>query len=603
MILSEKIYANLRCGTTLSEENDELLKGKAMAEKNGDIHILSVKVHLVQMPHLYAGIFDAKKGLFVDVRLGCKTFGVLSRRQYNPFWTEPYFEKDFTRFPQNIQNILIETDNGYMAVLPVTNGDFNVTVTASDNKDTLRFQLSPCYDGAYDIEGVFALIAYSDNPYEAVKKAYRYAYEKGLIKTRLREEKTLDPIYKGLGWCTWNAFYREVCEKSIFKKLNEFRKKGISLKWMIIDDGWMQTSDKERVALMSFYENKEKFPNGLKACIDRIKSEYGVEKVGVWHALTGYWFGIEKGSELFYEQKDNLIETNMGVVIPDGEKAYNFFSKWYEYLKMQGVDFVKIDGQGNTLEFYSGEKDCIEKIRKVQEAADRAVEDYFGGNVINCMALNNLNVQNRPFTSLSRSSDDFLPKKPESFIFHIMQNTYNAVFQSDLFYCDYDMWQSYDVTAKISSLLRAVSGGPIYLSDGVGLTDNTYIKPLVDAEGRLIMCDDCAIPMREHLFDNPRGGILKLINKKKDGYVIAVFNLSNERRKVSVDTAFLKGDYVSYTYFQKKFYKDKLYSFEIDAFDAEIINLYKVENGSIYIGDMAKYISVGGQNKIEIKSI
>lgn len=447
------------------------------------------------------------------------------------------------------------------------------------------------------------MLAVAKEPYDAVKKAYQHACDNGLIRTRLREQKTLDPMYQGLGWCTWDAFYREVCEESIFQKLDEFKQKGIPVKWVVIDDGWMQVSDKEQFALMSFREDKTKFPSGLKACVDKMKCEYGVERVGVWHALTGYWFGVEKDSELFHAQKENLTETNSGLYVPDGEKAYDFFCSWYDYLKSQGIDFVKIDGQGNSLEFYSGKKDCIPSCCDLQVAVDRAVHDCFGGNVINCMAMNNVNVHHRPYTALSRNSDDFLPKKPESFISHIMQNAYNAVFHSNLFYCDYDMWQSYDATAKISSVLRAISGGPVYLSDAVGETTDEYISPFLDSNGRLILCDDCALPMTEHLFENPQNGVLKLINKKGNGYVVAVFNLSGEKRTATVCPDVPECAYAAYGYFAEKFYPSLPLTLELDGFDAEILNFYPVEDGAIYVGDLTKYISAGGARKLSVDTL
>lgn len=598
MILSEKLYVNFRRdGQKDESEAEGFFTGGLEKKTDGDITELSVNVRLAQFPHVYARVLDAQKGVFADIALSGEIRGALSRRQFNPFWSEPSFERDLRALPDNIQNMLLHIDDTYMAVLPVLNGGFYTAITRSEGKNILRFCLCPCYDGAIALNGTFAVLAAAGNPYEAVKKAYRYACGKGLIQTQMREQKPLDPMYQGLGWCTWDAFYREVCEASIFQKLDEFKKKGIPIKWVVIDDGWMQVSDKERFALLSFREDREKFPHGLKACVDRMKREYGVERVGVWHALTGYWFGVEKGSELFEAQREALTETNSGLFVPDGEKAYGFFCSWYAYLREQGIDFVKIDGQGNALEFYSGKKDCIQRCRALQAAVDRAVRDCFGGNAINCMGMHNVNAHHRPYTALSRSSDDFLPQKPESFLPHIMQNAYNAVFHSDLFWCDYDMFQSYDVTAKISAVLRAVSGGPVYLSDAAGKTDTTYIAPFLGSGGSLVLCDGCALPAKEHLFENPQDGVLKLINRRGDGYVMAVFNLSKQTQTVSVCPDGLEEGYAAYGYFSKKFYPALPLTLELDGFDAELVNFYPVKDGAVFVGDFTKYISAGGREK------
>ncbi|MBE5039399.1 Sip1-related alpha-galactosidase [Ructibacterium gallinarum] len=604
MILSEKICVNFRRdGRKNENEKKDFFEGKVTRKTEGKITILSVDLHLVQFPHVYARIIDEQKGVWIDIALEGQIDGLLARQQYNPFWSMPCFEKDLSKIPDNIQNMLLKINGEYIVILPIINDDFNVTLMGSEEKGTLRFCLSKYYDGAIDLNGTFAVLAAAENPYDAVKKAYQYASENKLIKTHLRTEKSLDPMYQGLGWCTWNAFYRDVDERSIFKKLDEFQQKKIPIKWVVIDDGWMQYSDDERIALKSFQEDRKKFPNGLKSCIEKMKREYGVEQVGVWHALTGYWFGIAKDSELYYAQKDRLTETNSGLFLPDGEKAYDFFCDWYKYLKEQGIDFVKIDGQGNSLEFYSGKKDCISICRSLQIAADQAVHDCFEGNVINCMAMNNINVHHRPYTSLSRNSDDFYPQNPESFITHIMQNAYNAVFHSQLFYCDYDMWQSYDVTAKISSVLRAISGGPIYLSDEVGKTCDTYIAPFLDKDGNVILCDDCALPAIENLFEDSKTGILRLCNKKGNGYVMAVFNLTHEKKSTTIYSEGWEGEYVAYGFFGKKFYSVLPLTLEIDGFDAEILNFYPVEDGKIHVGDLNKYISVDGRNEICVSAL
>lgn len=603
MIISEKLYLNLRRDGIMSADDEDFIKGGISRMTDGDITVLSVNTQIEQIPYIYARMLHAYKGAYADVTIDGEIGGVLSRKQFNPFWSEPCFENDLSELPDNIQNMLLEINGKYLAVLPIIGDKFNTTLMKSDSKNTLRFCLSPCCDGVCELDGVFAVLAMSENPYEAVGKAYRYACIKDFIKTRLREGKSIEPMYQKLGWCTWDAFYHDVSEEKIFEKLEEFKQKNIPIKWVIIDDGWMQVSDKERFALMSFKEDRNKFPNGLKSCVSKMKQDYGIEKVGVWHALTGYWFGVEKDSELFYEQRDNLREASTGVYIPDGEKAYDFFCSWYGYLKSQGIDFVKIDTQGNGLEFSMGQQDCMEFVRNLQRATDKAVYDCFDGNVVNCMGMNNINVYNRPYTALSRNSDDFYPNKPESFISHIMQNAYNAVFHSNLFYCDYDMWHSYGVTAKNSSVLRAISGGPIYMSDAVGKTTDEYIKPMLDNNGDLILCDDCALPTAEHLFKNPQNDVLKLINRKGDGYVMAVFNLSKERKKITVSLDEFEKNYVAYCYFGKKFYTDLPLVIELDGADSEIINFYPVNDGNICVGDLDKYISAGGENVLAINSL
>ena len=126
---------------------------------------------------------------------------------------------------------------------------------------------------------------------------------------------------------------------------------------------------------------------------------------------------------------------------------------------------------------------------------------------------------------------------------------------------------------------------------------------MLDNNGDLILCDDCALPTAEHLFKNPQNDVLKLINRKGDGYVMAVFNLSKERKKITVSLDEFEKNYVAYCYFGKKFYTDLPLVIELDGADSEIINFYPVNDGNICVGDLDKYISAGGENVLAINSL
>lgn len=99
----------------------------------------------------------------------------------------------------------------------------------------------------------------------------------------------------------------------------------------------------------------------------------------------------------------------------------------------------------------------------------------FAGNLINCMGMSPEDIWNRQSASLSRSSDDFAPRVPGSFAEHALQNAYNSVYQGCFYWCDWDMVWSCHEDVKQNMMIRVLSGGPIYLSDGVGNTDAAQI--------------------------------------------------------------------------------------------------------------------------------
>lgn len=509
--------------------NTQYFSGGVELKKSNEILELSADIVCAGVPYDYARVLSSEPSLCVDVHLENNIDGALSRVQFNPFWSKPSFEKDLSKLSDNIQNVLIKQGNKYIAVLPLCSEDFDACVSASNDKKTLRINVSKYYDGARNLKGVFCIIAHSNNPYDAIRKSYAYAVKNGYIKAPLRSEKQLPEIYKKPGWCSWNAFYHDVTEQGIIDKMKEFQEKKIPIKWIMIDDGWSEISESNNFKIISFFEDRKKFPSGLKGCIEKLKRDYGIEQVGVWHSLTGYWYGIEHESMMHKESISNVLTTNSDLIIP---KNYDFFDRWHSYLKEQGVDFVKIDTQGNTAEFLKGIKNCVKLCIDIQQAADKSVMKHFGGNVINCMGMSNLNSHSRPYTVLSRSSDDFFPDKENSFESHIMQNVYNAVFQSNLYFCDFDMWWTNHETAEISAILRIISGGPVYISDKVGDTKAESIMPLLDENGELKMCSDVALPTEDCLFGHD--GVLKVFNRRNGKKVIAAFNLTNSPQNVNI---------------------------------------------------------------------
>lgn len=533
---SVKMYVNFRkYGIKPMNENDSFFSGEVWVLSEGNVSEIWSRFAGDEVTADYPKDISPEAGILIDVEVSPKITGVLSRVQYNPFWSRPSFEQDMRMIPDNVQNMLLRTEKGYLSVLPICTKNYYACINHSENAQTVRIALSPEQTGVGKMSGVSAIIAESEDAYEAVHQSYQYASEKGYIKTPMRNRKHLPDIYRGLGWCTWNAFYQDVTESKIIAKMEEFQKKNIPIQWVMIDDGWTEVSGKNRHRISSLYEDRKKFPYGLKHCIDILKNKYQVAAVGVWHSMTGYWFGIERNSLLYCERKNQLTETNAGHWIPAAEESYKFFCDWYRYLKGQGVDFVKIDTQGNMFQFLNGRKNCVCDSVTAQMQMDKAVDESFRGNVINCMGMSNLNACFRPYSSLMRMSDDFLPDKKNSFKEHLLQNIYNSVFLSELYYCDFDMWWSKHPTAKQSWVLRAISGGPMYLSDKRGGSDGAFLKKLLDEKGEMrVFCDRQPKITEEDLFRLPKNRILRVDNQMQGKQVMALFNLSSEPQTVQI---------------------------------------------------------------------
>ena len=102
--------------------------------------------------------------------------------------------------------------------------------------------------------------------------------------------------------------------------------------------------------------------------------------------------------------------------------------------------------------------------------------------------------------------------------------------QGQFYVNDWDMWWTDDEQAVKNSLCRAISGGPIYVSDKLGRTNPEILKPLTLSDGNILPCDESATPTEDCLFENPVTSrkIYKIRNRMGDAGLVAAFHLNRE---------------------------------------------------------------------------
>ncbi len=355
------------------------------------------------------------------------------------------------------------------------------------------------------------------------------------LETTFRKNKELPGFFNYLGWCSWNAFYKDITEDKVKAKLAEFKAKKVPLKWIVLDDGWQKFSSD--IKLTALTEDVEKFPIGLKSAIKNIKSEYGIEKVGIWHSLACYWNGIEKNSKAYDCLAPYLVEHN-GLLLPSLEKESNtsFWKYYYEWMCMQGIDFVKVDNQSESFYQYHGIGPTSEVNKKVHDLIEENILKYFDNAAINCMGMRLIDMWHRKNTALNRNSDDFYPDKENGFITHAICNAYNSLYHAPFFFQDWDMWWTNHRDNYKNQLLRAISGSPVYISDKINETNKSLLDSLMNEDGFLFKCDGIALPSEDCLFSDPRKkGIFKLINTHKKRKYTALYNL-NISRDIQLET-------------------------------------------------------------------
>ncbi len=475
---------------------------------------------------------------------------------YNEWWTRPAFVTSFQEIPDLTQVAYFKYNDRFVCFIPMVGREFK-TYMAGGTETEICLEMTAWLGGQKEIDEPLYLLTEAPTLTEAVHKAFVWLAEyKGI---RMREERRIPEMFKFLGWCSWDAFYTEVSEEKIRQKADELMEKNVPVRWMIIDDGWLSVQDEK---IYDFVPDKKKFPDGFKNMIEEIREKGDIRWFGVWHALGGYWGGILQGSDLALKESSYLYKTVNGKLIPSPQSGAGFYRDWYEGLSQEGIDFVKVDGQ-SAVPYY------FENSLPVSEAArgmDQALESggfYMDGAILNCMGMAMESILARPVSAISRNSDDFMPKKENGFAEHLLQNAYNAIYHNELYCCDWDMfWTKHEDSVK-HSLLRAISGGPVYFSDKIGDTIPEVLKPLTYLDGRILMMERSARPTEDCIFSDPmENGVLKLHNVAAWGQTgrgggIAAYNLTGQRQKytfkpVDISDMDVADTYWVYDFFEKK---------------------------------------------------
>ncbi|XP_059643705.1 probable galactinol--sucrose galactosyltransferase 2 [Cornus florida] len=450
----------------------------------------------------------------------------------------------------------------YILLLPVLDGQFRSSLQGTPSNE-LQFcvESGDAYvQTTQALEAVF--ISSGDNPYELIKNSIKtLAKHKGTFNHI--EDKKIPPHLDWFGWCTWDAFYKDVDPQGIKEGLQSFSEGGCLPKFLIIDDGWQETvnefckEDEETVfatRLVDIKENSKFRGSGSNdSCIDLhdhvkfIKEKYGLRYVYVWHALVGYWGGLLPSSPAMnkYNPKieypiqspgnvGNLRDVAMdslekyGVGLIDPQKVFDFYNDLHSYLAGSGIDGVKVDVQNLIETLGSGHVGRVQLTKQYQHALEESVvRNFKDNNLICCMSHNNDTIYSSMKSAVARASEDFMPREPTFQTLHVASVAFNSLLLGEVVVPDWDMFQSKHVTAEFHGAARAVGGCPVYVSDKPGTHDFKLLKRLALPDGSVLRARYAGRPTRDCLFTDPvmdGKSLLKIWNLNKLSGVIGVFN-------------------------------------------------------------------------------
>ncbi|RLM55979.1 putative galactinol--sucrose galactosyltransferase 6 [Panicum miliaceum] len=360
--------------------------------------------------------------------------------------------------------------------------------------------------------------------------------------------------------------FRDVTQEGVEAGLRSLVAGGAPPKFVIIDDGWQsvgtdqptpddQAGDAKqpRLPRLTGIRENSKFQNvddpaaGIKTVVRAAKEEHGLKYVFVWHAITGYWDGVRPGAAGMERYRSSMQFprispgvakndpgmttdwiTAQGVGVMHPRAVYRFYDEQHAYLAAAGVDGVKVDEQCILETLGAGHGGRAQLTRQYHQALDASVAKNFPENgIIACMSHNTDALYCSKQTAVVRASDDFFPRDPASHTIHIAAVAYNSVFLGEFMLPDWDMFHSLHPAGEYHGSARAISGGPVFVSDAPGKHDFELLKKIVLPDGSVLRARLPGRPTKDCLFTDPaRDGVslLKIWNMNKFTGVLGVYN-------------------------------------------------------------------------------
>ncbi|MFC1544959.1 Sip1-related alpha-galactosidase [Gemmatimonadota bacterium] len=465
---------------------------------------------------------------------------LLAIYRMKPWWTRPGWPKTENQVPPETEALLWRRSDGRLGlILPLIadgwrfslEGDSTGLVVTADNN------MATGQPGK-KLAGIW--LATGDDPYELLESSFR-----AVVRETGAGSMLVDKPHAGwadwLGWASWYAFWQEISEEKFLSALESLDSAGIRPGYVLLDDGW-QDATPDRNLIRSFEPDSTKFPHGLRWLVSRSKEHYGVKQFMVWHTLEGYWRGIDRTSESMsiFPQFRSHGKSNRPMPdryrnhlsgewnVPRPEAAEAFFRAYHGYLAGQGVDGVKVDNQSDISYMTYGLGPLSEVTRQYVRGLEHSAVEQFGpASVLNCMSMVTDCIYNYRQTTIMRTSTDFFPDSASSWGPHLVLNAYNSLVWGNIIRPDWDMFMSGHEWAAYHAASRAISGGPVYLSDPPGEHDPGLVARVALNDSRVLRPAGSARPTADILFRDPQTEpvLLKVFNyNPAGGLILAAFH-------------------------------------------------------------------------------
>jgi hypothetical protein len=518
--------------------------------------------------------------------------------------------------------LLLQLENGkHMAILPIVcpgaaNGLSTTTWMSTVDEQLV---LNVCHLGKptelpSDNASAIPVLSFAicDNVYDACQQVWDIALSHPAVgkSTRPRQEKHYPEILTHLGWCSWEQYKFDISEDVLTKAIDGIEASGLPIRYVLVDDGHLNHENRR---LLDFDVDKAKFPNGWKPILDRRTTDR-VTWIGLWLCFNGYWAGLSKQGE-WDHLSDHLEQIDENTLMPKQGfiNAMAFYDQMIQKPRQAGFDFVKVDDQAQSPKFYTKTTQGIASSIDNAQALEAACARHMDG-LINCMAHSNICAFNTRVSNVTRCSEDYKVNDAWRGKAHLHNSFANMLWLGATVWGDHDMFHSNDKLAGYAmAVSKAVSGGPVYLSDDPTNFDPSNVLPLCDEQGKLYRPIAPATALPDSIYINPfKDEVVyrTIAPLEHDSVALALFNLTEPTLavtgKISPDDythaaalipnqsswALPSEGLACYNWQTKKLFKlDGDHAVSLPEFDCQLFLLSPIKHGIALMGDIRKYLA------------
>lgn len=397
--------------------------------------------------------------------------------------------------------LLLQLSNGEYLFVKAVAGDNSLSWFQANTDGTLTLYVSTLGKDPLTGQVPLLLIQKSQTVYRVFNDAYHSLMtDKTVSSLQKREDKKYFEGFDYLGWCTWEHYHFNIDETKILNDIDAIEASGIPVRYILIDDGHIAN---EKRRLTSLTPDKQRFPNGWTRIMNR-KQDDKIKWMGLWYSLSGYWMGISADNDFPKEIQQTLYPCN-DCLLPgiSTDNIETFYEYYIHTMKKNGFDFLKIDNQSFTLPLYMGNSQAVRQAKDCNLALERQIHNAQMG-LMNCMAQNVINTDHTLHSAVTRVSIDYKKYDENMAKSHLFQSYTNTLLLGQTVWPDHDMFHSSDtICGSLMARSKAISGGPVYLSDSPDEFISENILPLVDEHGKIFRPSAPAIPTPESILTNP----------------------------------------------------------------------------------------------------